>query len=48
MTMAVSDDELECLWEGEEEHMDEEDKDWLIERLRDKDIFINHTQSYGQ
>ena len=36
--MAVSDEEVERLWEGEEEEMDEEDKDWLIQRLREKDI----------
>ena len=42
-------DSDECLWEGEEEEMDEEDKEWLIQRLREKDIlsqrssFIHHT-----
>ena len=36
--MAESDEEVERLWEGEEEEMDEEDKDWLIQRLREKDI----------
>ena len=36
--MAESDEEIERLWEGEEEQMAEEDKDWLIQRLREKDI----------
>ena len=36
--MSVSDDEVERLWEGEEDQMDDEDKDWLIQRLREKDI----------
>ena len=36
--MAGSEEEVERLWEGEEEEMDEEDKDWLIQRLREKDI----------
>ncbi|CAI8027177.1 Zinc finger CCHC domain-containing protein 8 [Geodia barretti] len=34
--MAESDEEIERLWEGEEEQMAEEDKDWLIQRLREK------------
>ena len=36
--MADSDAEVECMWEDEEEAMTEEDKEWLIQRLRAKDI----------
>ena len=36
--MGESDVEVEALWEGEEEDMNDEDKDWLIQRLREKDI----------
>lgn len=40
LRMDESDVEVERLWEGEEEGegMDDEDKDWLIQRLREKDI----------
>lgn len=41
--MAGSDEEVERLWEGEEEEMDGEDKDWLIQRLREKDIHQPNT-----
>lgn len=36
--MEDSDTEVEGLWEGEEEGMDDDDKTWLIQRLREKDI----------
>ena len=36
--MADSDSEVEGMWEDEEEAMTEEDKEWLIQRLRAKDI----------
>ena len=35
-TEAASD--VEELWEGEEEDMNEDDKDWLIQGLRERDI----------
>ena len=34
----MGESDVEGLWEGEEEGMDDEDKDWLIQRLREKDI----------
>ena len=36
--MEDSDAEIEHMWEGEEEDMDDEEKAWLIQRLREKDI----------
>ena len=41
MHMGESDVEVEGLWEGEEEDMSDEDKDWLIQRLREKDILLH-------